>query len=53
VLYQADSGEPHVAVLLIHRVNNYKEGVEFLRKRPGIRKVVLFGHSGGGPTLSF
>src|SRR6185312_3010528 len=80
VLYQPDSGEPHVAVLLIHRVNNYlghiaarelarrgflvlamnsrfdnneasviweaialdvKEGVEFLRKRPGIRKVVL------------
>jgi len=92
VLYTPDSGEPHVAVLLIHRVNNYlghiaarelarrgflvlamnsrfdnneasviweaialdvKEGVEFLRKRPGIRKVVLFGHSGGGPTLSF
>lgn len=30
-----------------------KAGVEFLRKQPGIEKVVLFGHSGGGPTLSF
>lgn len=30
-----------------------KAGVEFLRKQPGIRQVVLFGHSGGGPTLSF
>ena len=30
-----------------------KSGVEFLRKQPGIAKVVLFGHSGGGPTMSF
>lgn len=30
-----------------------KAGVEYLRKQPGIRKIVLFGHSGGGPTLSF
>jgi hypothetical protein len=30
-----------------------KAGVEFLRKQPGITKVVLFGHSGGGPTVSF
>ncbi|CAN7662965.1 MULTISPECIES: hypothetical protein [Rhizobium/Agrobacterium group] len=30
-----------------------KAGVEFLRKQPGIRYVVLLGHSGGGPTLSF
>lgn len=30
-----------------------KAGVEFLRRQPGITKVVLFGHSGGGPTLSF
>jgi pimeloyl-ACP methyl ester carboxylesterase len=30
-----------------------KAGVEFLRKQPGIEKVVLFGHSGGGPTTSF
>ena len=30
-----------------------KSGVEFLRKQPGITKVLLFGHSGGGPTTSF
>lgn len=28
-------------------------GVQFLRAQPGIGKVVLFGHSGGGPTMSF
>lgn len=30
-----------------------KNGIEVLRKIPGISKVVLFGHSGGGPTMSF
>jgi pimeloyl-ACP methyl ester carboxylesterase len=30
-----------------------KSGIEFLRKQPGISKVVLFGHSGGGPATSF
>ena len=30
-----------------------KAGVEFMRRQPGIEKVVLFGHSGGGPTMSF
>ncbi len=30
-----------------------KQGIELLRKIPGIEKVVLFGHSGGGPTMSF
>jgi enterochelin esterase-like enzyme len=30
-----------------------KSGVEYLRKQPGITKVILFGHSGGGPTMSF
>src|SRR5438552_16418773 len=30
-----------------------RAGIEFLRKQPGIRKVVLFGHSGGGPATSF
>jgi pimeloyl-ACP methyl ester carboxylesterase len=29
-----------------------KNGVEFLRKQPGITKVLLFGHSGGGPLMS-
>jgi enterochelin esterase-like enzyme len=30
-----------------------KSGVEYLRKQTGITKVILFGHSGGGPTMSF
>ena len=30
-----------------------RTGVEYLRKQRGVRKVVLFGHSGGAATLSF
>jgi pimeloyl-ACP methyl ester carboxylesterase len=30
-----------------------RSGIEFLRRQPGIRRVVLFGHSGGGPATSF
>jgi pimeloyl-ACP methyl ester carboxylesterase len=30
-----------------------RAGIEFLRAQPGISKVVLFGHSGGGPATSF
>jgi hypothetical protein len=30
-----------------------KAGVEFLRSQPGITKVLLLGHSGGGPASSF
>jgi hypothetical protein len=30
-----------------------KQGIEYVRKLPGITRVVLFGHSGGGPTMSF
>jgi pimeloyl-ACP methyl ester carboxylesterase len=30
-----------------------KSGIEFLRKQPGITKLVLLGHSGGGPATSF
>lgn len=30
-----------------------KQGVDFLREQPGITSVVLLGHSGGGPTMSF
>jgi hypothetical protein len=30
-----------------------KQGIEYLRKLPGITHVILFGHSGGGPTMSF
>jgi hypothetical protein len=30
-----------------------KQGIEFLRKQPGITKVILLGHSGGGPATTF
>jgi len=30
-----------------------KQGIEFLKKQPGVRKVVLIGFSGGGPATSF
>jgi hypothetical protein len=30
-----------------------KAGMLYLRKQPGITKVLLFGHSGGAPTVSF
>ena len=30
-----------------------KQGVEFLKKQPGITKVILIGHSGGGPSTTF
>lgn len=30
-----------------------RQGVRFLREQPGIEKVVLIAHSGGGPTMSF
>ena len=30
-----------------------RSGIEFLRRQPGITKIVLFGHSGGGPATAF
>src|ERR1700761_9403584 len=30
-----------------------KAAIEYLRKQPGITKIVLFGHSGGGSMLAF
>ncbi|MBC8001439.1 MAG: hypothetical protein H7X97_02515 [Opitutaceae bacterium] len=30
-----------------------RAGVEFLKRQPGITKVILFGHSGGGSTMTF
>jgi hypothetical protein len=30
-----------------------RAGVRFLRQQPGISKVILIGHSGGGPTTSY
>ena len=29
-----------------------RQGLEFLKKQPGIEKIVLLGHSGGGPGIS-
>ncbi len=30
-----------------------KAGMEFLKKQPGIGKIILWGFSGGGPTMTF
>jgi hypothetical protein len=30
-----------------------KAAVDFARAQPGITRVILFGHSGGGPLMSF
>ena len=30
-----------------------KAGVDFLKKQPGITKILLWGFSGGGPTMTF
>ena len=30
-----------------------RTGIDYLRKQPGVRRVVLFGHSGGGASLSY
>lgn len=30
-----------------------KAGVEFLKKQPGIVRIILWGFSGGGPTMTF
>ena len=30
-----------------------KAAVDFARSQPGVTKVILFGHSGGGPLMSF
>ncbi|MDO8629802.1 MAG: hypothetical protein Q7R41_04855, partial [Phycisphaerales bacterium] len=30
-----------------------KAGVEFLKKQPGVTKLILWGSSGGGPTMTF
>jgi dienelactone hydrolase len=90
-LYRPDSGTPHTAFVVMHRVGDFmrhpactqlsqrgfmvlcidptaanneaivdwdqtmldvKAGVEYLRRQPGIAKVVLFGHSGGGSVMA-
>ncbi|WP_454857524.1 alpha/beta hydrolase family protein [Rhizobium binxianense] len=30
-----------------------RQGVEFLKKQPGIKAVILIGHSGGGPSTTY
>jgi pimeloyl-ACP methyl ester carboxylesterase len=48
---RSDNNE--AAVRFEQNALDVKSGVEFLRKQPGIQKVILFGHSGGGPATSF
>jgi pimeloyl-ACP methyl ester carboxylesterase len=33
--------------------HDIKSGMEFLKKQPGITKVLLLGHSGGGPSTTY
>jgi hypothetical protein len=30
-----------------------KAGMDFLKKQPGVQKIILWGFSGGGPTMTF
>ena len=48
---RSDNNE--AAVVFEDNALDVKSGVEFLRRQPGITKVVLLGHSGGGPATSF
>jgi len=48
---RSDNNE--AAVLFEENALDLKSGVEFLRRQPGITKVLLLGHSGGGPATSF
>lgn len=41
------------AVIWEQMAFDVKTGVEFMRKQMGVRRVILLGHSGGGPSLSF
>ena len=48
---RSDNNE--AAVSFEENALDIRSGIEFLRKQPGITKVMLFGHSGGGPATSF
>ena len=48
---RSDNNE--AAVRFEENALDIKSGIEFLRRQPGITKVVLLGHSGGGPATSF
>jgi pimeloyl-ACP methyl ester carboxylesterase len=48
---RSDNNE--AAVRFEENALDIKSGIEFLRRQPGITKIVLLGHSGGGPATSF
>src|SRR5216117_2081859 len=48
---RSDNNE--AAVRFEENALDIKSGIELLRRQPGITKVVLLGHSGGGPATSF
>jgi len=48
---RSDNNE--AAVRFEENALDLKSGVELLKRQPGITKVVLLGHSGGGPATSF
>ena len=48
---RSDNNE--AAVMFEDNALDLKSGVDFLRRQPGITKIVLLGHSGGGPATSF
>ncbi|MBI4480406.1 MAG: hypothetical protein HY651_10325 [Acidobacteria bacterium] len=48
---RSDNNE--AAVVFEENALDLKSGVEFLRKQPGITKVLLLGGSGGGPATTF
>jgi pimeloyl-ACP methyl ester carboxylesterase len=48
---RSDNNE--AAVRFEENALDIKSGIDFLRRQPGIAKIVLLGHSGGGPATSF
>ena len=48
---RSDNNEASVNFELV--ALDIRQGIEFLRRQPGIRKVILIGHSGGGPATTF
>ena len=48
---RSDNNEAHVNFENV--ALDIRQGVDFLRKQPGIKYVILIGHSGGGPATTF
>jgi pimeloyl-ACP methyl ester carboxylesterase len=48
---RSDNNE--AAVRFEENALDIKSGIDFLRRQPGVTKVLLLGHSGGGPATSF